>query len=361
MAAQQTESSTPIGTIELIHNGILVPTQFYASDKKKGKELLAKDDEYFNNQSDFDRYARIGITQGLATDSNQLKKLYVSYVQNQVSEWTNEEISCLKTIIKNMNYKYKLLNSYKLPNKVYLVKTTGYEEGAAAYTRNLNTIVLPQNMVSSLSDFNSTGDPLHPAGNTDYLQGIVQHESFHVFSKNSFVSDKAHLASLYNNIGYQFTSNPIQLPDVKWPFNANPSEQDSMTNFRITNPDSPSFNTYIELDLEEKGKTCLTPLLMANSKYNGGAFFDYLVWYTIEVECKNDKWIPVLDKNGLPILHEMTEGSDIFNKYLEKIGYNLTNEIFQADEVLAQTFVNILDQNNPSQWVLNNLLNDLKS
>ncbi|PCJ01085.1 MAG: hypothetical protein COB15_01230 [Flavobacteriales bacterium] len=355
------EDSNLIGVINSTFKGSTYTTTFYAANKSKGKELLATDDEFFNNQSPFDRFARINISDGLIKDMDELKSLYVSYVQNQVSSWTEEEISCLKTIIRNMNFKYKLLKNFKLPKKIYIVKTTGHEEGAAAYTRQFDTIVLPENMIASLSDFNSSGDPLHPAGNTEYLESIITHESFHIFSKNCFIEDIGHLSNLYKNIGYQFTGNTVILPDVKWPIGVVSSEQDSMSSFIITNPDSPTLKTYMTLQNKENEDVHLMPLLLASSKYNGGAFFEYLKWYTIEIEKKDGKWVPKLDVDNYPITHLMSENSDLMNQYLEKVGYNLTNEIFQGDEVLAQTFVNIIEQNNPSQWVLSDMLIELST
>lgn len=330
-------------------------TKVYACGKATAKVKLETKDEYFKNQTIFDRASRIGISSDLV-DPAYLEVLYVNYVTNQIMEWSADEINSLKTIVKNMSYTYMMLDEFYLPEAIYMVKTTGYEEGAAAYTRQLDTIVLPQNMVSSLSTFNDHGDPLHPSGNTAYLQGIITHESFHVFSKNCFHNDLDRILDLYGQLGYKSTGNNLELPDVSWP------DQNSlgcMKDMKITNPDSPMENTYIELEVDGERDVPLTPLLIANAKYDGGAFFEYLEWYMLRIERKGDQWNFVLKDDGYPMMYNMNETPELMREYLSKIGYNLTNEIFQADEVLAQSFVLIMEQNLPSAGLLDRIKSQL--
>ena len=99
-------------------------------------------------------------------------------------------------------------------------------------------------MVASLESKTSYCDPLHPSSNTAYLQGIITHESFHIFSKNSYQHDKPCLAALYEKVGYQFTGNDVTLPDTGWPTPDSPS---SMPDLVITNPDYPMLNTFIHM------------------------------------------------------------------------------------------------------------------
>ena len=72
-------------------------------------------------------------------DDVALEKLYLTYVANQVSPWQTSEIAQLKSIINSMSLQYHLLPDFTLPPVLFLVKTSGKEEGYAAYTRQLNT------------------------------------------------------------------------------------------------------------------------------------------------------------------------------------------------------------------------------
>ena len=338
--------------------GSFAGARIYAACKSTARNRLSGDDEYFLNQCDFDRQARAGISPGIV-DSDTLKRLYIGYVENQIVEWDDFELKALKQIVGNMNLRYRQVPWFQLPPIVYLVKTTGYEEGAAAYTRQTDTIVLPANMVSSIQQYKNDGDPLHPAHSTSYLQSIVTHESFHVFSKyasagGSGIDGEPLLAikkRLYESIGYQMIENEVALPAVKWPYN---SPVGPMNQFRITNPDSPRLASYIELDTPIGAKQKLMPLLMASGAYEGGAFFHYLMWLTMAIEQHDGQWQPILDGDGRPVLYDMNAPvqHQMKEDYLSLVGYNLSGEIFQADEVLAQNFVKLLTRDLPSPRIL---------
>ena len=327
-----------------------------AASVARGKQQLVTADEYLNHQSRFDREARASISPGLVDDTT-LQALYLGYLANQVMPWQANEISLLKDIVNAMSLQYHLLSQFTLPATVYLVKTTGKEEGYAAYTRQLDTIVLPANMVASLQTTLGYGDPLHPANDTQYLQSIITHESFHVFSKHAYVHDPLRLATLYGSIGYQFCDNELVLPDVPWP---EATSTTRMPELKITNPDSPCLNSYVQMQTPDSGgqSVPLMPVLMADRAYSGGAFFDYLSWYVMQIERGADGlWRACLSEQGRPVMYLMTdpENKAMMREYLSLVGYNLTHEIFQADEVLAQNFVLLMTRTLPSQSILNQL------
>ena len=348
----------PLSDKDQLLGGLRCGTRFYAASIATARNRLSTPDQYYDHQSDFDRQARAGISPGIV-DSDTLKQLYIGYVENQVLEWDEFEILALKQIVGSMNLRYRQIPDFRLPEIVYLVKTTGYEEGAAAYTRQLDTIVLPLNMISSIRKYANDGDPLHPAHVTAYLESIVTHESFHVFSKNAdlntAVTDRSTLKQrLYKSIGYNMTSNDVVLPDVGWPFDQSVGK---MNEFRITNPDSPRLASYVEMNTPSHGQQKLMPLLMASGVYNGGAFFNYLEWYMMAVEEQRGVWQAVMRADHNPLLFRMDNDDNPHMKeeYLSLVGYNLSGEIFQADEVLAQNFVKLLTRDLPSPWVLSNI------
>lgn len=335
-------------------------TAVYAACVEKGVEQLRTPDVYIEHQSFFDHQARICLE--FDGSKQHLRDLYLDYIGNQVMAWNEAEIIGLKQIIQSMGKKYQAF-SLDLPDELYLVKTTGQEEGTGAYTRQLNTLVLPINMVSSLSAIGQ-GDALHPATNTAALENIVIHETFHIFYKNAFLTDHQRLAALLSKIHYQFTDNEVALPDVPWP---NPDSPAKMADMKITNPDEPRQNVYIEMQVGDRDadKAKLMPVLMASGAYRGGSFFNYLHWYMMAIE--NDpstgQWQPVLQADGRPVLYPMfgehRSSSPLWRQYLSLVGSNITEEIFQPGEILAQNLV--LAVNTPSLWVLEDIQTVLRA
>ena len=325
----------------------------YAACIEKGVEQLRGIDVYIEHQSYFDQQARTSLQ--FDGDRQRLQALYLNYIGNQVLAWSDDEILGLKQIAASIGQKYQAF-SYPLPKEIYLVKTTGQEEGGGAYTRQLNTIVLPISMVASLASA-AQGDALHPASNTTALENIIMHETFHIFYKNAYLDDRERVAALFAKIHYAFTDHEVPLPNVPWP---KPGSPTMMPEMKITNPDEPRQNVYIEMQVgeQEGGKAALMPVLMAKAPYRGGSFFSYLDWYMMEIrkQPSTGQWQPVL-QDGRPVCHLIPGGdpssSPLWRQYLDLVGGNTTEEIFQPGEILAQNFV--LAANIPSLWVLQDI------
>ena len=110
----------------------------------------------------------------------------------------------VRKILDSLSAKFELYAPY-LPDRIYLVRTTGNEEGGVAYTRG-NAIVFPRRLVM-----------------TDVvgLYKLISHELFHVITRhNKKIKD-----DLYGIIGFR-TCPPYSLPGT-------------LKNRRITNPDAP--------------------------------------------------------------------------------------------------------------------------
>ncbi|HSJ91439.1 MAG TPA: hypothetical protein VK917_05190 [Ilumatobacter sp.] len=302
--------------------------QVIAAGARRGVELLTTVDDFVRHQSKFDRHARLNLSFDV---TDVTREMYLDYVASQVLDWTDAELAQLTEIVSDMS---KVLQRFQfdLPSPIYLVKTTGQEEAHAAYTRNLDTIVLPANMVASLwvpADF---GDPLHEGGSQTYLREVVLHECFHLFSK----SNVARRTELYEVIGYRMTDE-IELPDVPWP---DSDSSTSMRDLKITNPDTPLIDVVIELVIPggDRGPTPVAPVLLASGPYQGGSFFGLLGWYFMEVVERDGAWTPQLDAGERPVLHVVEPGSELLAVYEQAIGHNLTDELFHPDEVLAQNW-----------------------
>lgn len=305
--------------------------QVVAADATRGVELLTTVDDFVRHQSRFDRHARLNLSFGV---TDVTRDMYLDYVASKVVPWNDAEIEQLAAIVADMATVLQRFE-FDLPSPIHLVKTTGQEEAHAAYTRNLDTIVLPANMVASLYVPSDFGDPLHEGGSRTYLQGVVLHECFHLFSK----SNVARRAKLYDLVGYRMTDE-IELPDVGWPAADSP---ETMADLKITNPDTPRLDVIIDLDIptvgDEGGTTAtVAPVLMASGPYRGGSFFGMLEWYFMEVVESGGAWVPRLTDDGRPVMHLVESGSALLEVYESAIGHNLTHELFHPDEVLAQNW-----------------------
>lgn len=303
--------------------------QVIAATAAQGIELLTTIDDFVQRQSRFDRHARLSLSFGVADIT---RDMYLDYVASQVLEWSAAELDQLTLIVADLATALAGFE-FDLPAPIHLVKTSGQEEAHAAYTRNLDTIVLPANMVNSLwlpADF---GDPLHGGGSRAYLRGVIVHECFHLFSKNN-VSRRE---KLYELVGYRMTGDEIDLPDVPWPDAASPN---TMPELKITNPDTPRLDVVIDLEIPggDGDTTAVTPVLLASGPYQGGSFFAVLQWYFMQVEERDGSWAAVLDDVGRPIMQIVEPGSEILVNYERRIGHNFTNELFHPDEVLAQNW-----------------------
>ncbi|MFC5722241.1 hypothetical protein ACFP1Z_18925 [Streptomyces gamaensis] len=312
-----------------------------AASVDTGRTVLKAHDAFVDQQSPFDRQARLNLRPEVATVTVDA---YLDYVANQVIPWTDDETAALRDIATEINTLFASW-SFTLPPEVRLVKTTGQEEGRAAYTRHVDTIVIPAGKVETLLMASPDSDPLFPARNTTSLRNILIHEFFHLISKNN----QAQRDTLYRSIGYTRLDSPVQLPDVPWP---DASSKTSMPALKITNPDTPLLDVRISLDVPkfpgegpESGTVTreLLPVLLAKGPYEGGNFFQYLQWYFMAIEQSGDAWIPVLDAGGRPLMYLVPNDPDPkpawWDQYLQKIGRNTDSELFHPDEVIAQNFV----------------------
>jgi hypothetical protein len=117
-----------------------------------------------------------------------------------------------------------------------------------------------------------------------------------------------------------------------------------MPDLKITNPDAPDLNVYINMSVPSIPSNpaspvvtrSLLPVLLAATPYDGGVFFNYLQWEFMAIEQIGAGWAPVLDGTGKPMMYDSTP---LLPQYLKLVGRNVTGQIFHPDEILAQSFV----------------------
>ncbi len=267
---------------------------------EQGADLLAQEDRFLKSLSRFDCQAR------LKTDSEVASSDVGKFSAGQVVAWTADEETKMREVIAAVNERMKPFN-LPFPATIKLVKTTGKEEGNAAYCRR-NAIIFPERMTRQ-----------RPAS----LQRLLIHELFHVLS-----SHNPELRSeLYAIIGFT-TCQPIQMP---------PSLRDR----KLTNPDAPQLDAYIKLTVADKAVTAVPVLYASVESYDvkrGGTFFDYLTFRLMAIEPHEKGWRPLL-RDGQPQLLDPTSTPS----FHEQIGKN-TRYIIHPDEILADNFVHLINQ-----------------
>ncbi len=258
-------------------------------NKFEARKILTEKDQFILSLSPFDRASR------LKTESQVSQNTFLNFISKQTLDWGSFECTSIESILDSIISKLDKY-SLKFPRKISIIKTTGKEEGNAAYCRG-NAIILPQSFV-----------------NTPYtLKNLLTHELFHIYSKNN----PTKRSELYKQIGF-FECSELEFPE-------------ELSALKITNPDAPIISCYFE-DKDQK----LMPMLFSNEPYNmkkRGEFFDYLEFRLLGVELNKECFSP-LYKNGRLQLFR----SDDIQSYVQKIGLN-TDYIIHPEEILAENFV----------------------
>jgi len=267
----------------------------FASQVEGGRILTAKD-EFIRRLSPFDRSAR------MKTDKAVSEAELLDFIGKNVADWTKEEIQTVQATIEAIQPLLRNL-SLSLPTTVQLIKTTGAEEGNAAYTR-ATAIVIPRSELAKTQKD---------------LQKLICHELFHILSRhNPELRER-----LYGIIGFT-KCNEIELPP-------------QLDRRKITNPDAPRNDHFIRLKIDNRD-SCAVPIIFSNvatyDVQHGGEFFAYLQFQFLVVEKSSGSGIftSVLDGSS-PRLVAMQRVSG----FMEQVGRN-TDYILHPEEILADNF-----------------------
>ncbi len=269
------------------------------AEVRDGVEALTRRDAYIQRMSPFDRQVRP------KTDRDVSEQELLAFFSRHVLPWNAEEIEKLTPSVEALGRK---LASWKLqlPPVVLLVKTSGQEEGGAAYCRGA-AIVLPQSMID---------------GNPKTLNSVLPHELFHVLSSHNPRLREA----LYQIIGFK-PCNEVPLPE---PLAAR----------KITNPDAPINNHFITVMHEGRSLELMPVLFSKTQRYDmarGGNLFAYLKFELMALE--NDQGVRrAAIVAGQSVL---LDPADVPG-YGEQIGRN-TKYIIHPEEILADNFVFLID------------------
>jgi len=271
-------------------------TTAHFATQSEGRQILTAKDEFIQRLGPFDRSAR------MKTDKAVSEEEFLQFVGRNVIDWTQAEMQKVQAAIEAIQPLLREL-PLSLPRSVQFVRTTGAEEGTAAYTQG-TAIVLPKEDL---------------AKSPRELQKLICHELFHVLSRhNPELRER-----LYRTIGFT-KCNEVELPP-------------ELQRRKITNPDAPRNDYYIRLQVDGR-QCCVVPLLLSPvEKYDverGGEFFAYikLQFLVMEKEIGSNKLKIVFDGPSPKVV-----GMERVAGFFEQVGRN-TNYIIHPEEILADNF-----------------------
>jgi len=285
--------STPAHADSIAGKGV----SFTFASASQGRAILTARDDFVRRLSRFDRSARMKTAREIT------EKVYLSFVGDNVLDWSNDEKALIESAL---SFVQPRINQFSLswPETIYLVKTTGNEEGNAAYTRG-NAIVLPAIMLA-------------PEGK-ESIKKILTHELFHILSRhNPDLKDRLYAAIGFHGCGE--LAYPSRLKQLK-----------------LTNPDAPINDYCIRLRVAGLPTWAIPVLYSVASEYDenrGGEFFDYLKFEFLLLEAGNsaDPATATYDERHLRLA-----GPDDVAGFYEQVGRN-TDYIIHPEEILADNF-----------------------
>jgi len=286
-------------------------TRIVFADVNDAKKILATREKYIQSLTPFDRSLRLKAERAVSEEE------FLKYISEQAMEWSDKDKDRLKSVIESVANKIKRLE-LNLPPEIFLIKTTGKEEGGAAYCR-LNAIVLPRNLVRQYYG----------------LEELLIHELFHIYMRhNPKIRDK-----FYGIVNFK-KCNTVLLPE-------------NLRKVEVTNPDVPKNEYYIKLQHEGDVINVMPVITVPNYNFRiGGDFFPYLKVQLLAVEKKDGKWQYKSGDNGKSILFEIRD----IPSYRTMTGDN-TGYVIHPEEVLADNFVFLVQKNKyvKSKWVIEDM------
>lgn len=268
------------------------------------RKVLGTKDDFITALTPFDLAARMKSTEPVS------EKMYLEFIKDQVLSFTIEEEVRIQRLMKEVRPRLDALNLAIPSGEILFIKTTGNEEGRAAYTRN-NAIILPVNKLE-VSD--------------EKLQATLIHEIWHILSRYN----QEQKLAMYKIIGFT----PCE---VKYP--------DSLQKLRVTNPDAIEC-TYCYTGIVSGNKVLVAPFLFASDLYDDKEGKKEFFQYIVSVQRTRKRH---------PSLYNLADGlilntSDLEN-YNDDVFQTGNDYLFHPEEICAEHFVQIiLNPSNSSKY-----------
>jgi hypothetical protein len=264
------------------------------ADLKTAQDLLGQVDEFIQITSDFERALRLHSVASVSRED------FAAFCAACALEWTIDEVEKIKNVLKSAAEKFKPY-TLGLPPEIWLVKTSGLEEGGAAYTRGQTIVLSTQRLARTEAS----------------LERLLIHEVFHVLSR----SRPALRDALYREIGFE-PCGFIALPE-------------ELERLRITNPDTP-LNQHSLLVTYQRAKLDVLPVLFASqAEINPTSTEPHFSQVKFAFLALEDGQAVYQDNKPLLLNPEALSG------LYEQVGRN-TGPIIQAEEVVAENFMFLL-------------------
>jgi hypothetical protein len=264
----------------------------------EGAAVLGAEDDFTRTMSPFDRQARLRAGGAVSAAEHR------AFAARNVLAWDDSEGAAVAAALDGVGAKMDEVG-VRFPARVLLVKTSGDEEGGAAYTRGA-AVMLPVKVLAS-----------PPAT----LRRLICHELFHVLSR-----DQPDLRdALYAAIGFR------PCGDVRFPAD--------LEDRRITNPDAPSTAHFIHVEVEGARRAVVPVLYSRQPGVDAAAaapLFATMEFRLMAVRLEGDPihGVPDLTADGKALLLS----PDRVGLFFEQVGRN-TGYIIHPEEILADNFV----------------------
>ena len=283
---------------------------FVFATPEEGAAHLGTSDTFTQVMSPLDRNLRLG--QEDVSEGELLE-----YVSKQTLAWTPGETRKLSSVAQTLAESLKGLQ-YALPEEVLLIKTSGEDELASAYTRR-NAIIFPENYLAAPKEI---------------LLPLLAHELFHVLSRTATPAARD---ALYEIIGFTRCSGfeyPVGLADIK-----------------LTNPDGVAMDHTISTSVGDVLPVLFVPgeIDLSERKNPGQLLAEGTLQFKMIAV---DNSCAAVEENGEPSLYDVGDLEGFF----EQVGEN-TDYIIHPDEILADNFALLLTGVTGGGEVMNDIPN----
>ncbi len=271
-------------------------TTVHFATMEEAKAVLGSRDDFVQRLSPFDRAARLKTSRAVSETE------FLQFVTSKVLPWSDAEREKVAATLAAVQAKLAA-RALPLPKDILLIRTTGDEEGKAAYTR-ANAIILP------------TDDLAQPQAG---LEKLICHELFHILSR----TNPALREALYRAIGFEACDEVVF-----------PAE---LLARKITNPDAPRNDHCLRVQVGGAPHWVIPILFAGAETYDeakGGEFFDFLQFRFLLVERTPGSTSVTPLRTGAEARHV---GLNEVSGFFEQVGRN-TRYIIHPEEILADNF-----------------------
>ncbi len=263
---------------------------------EEGRKVLEMEDDFIKRLRKNDFLIR----------KTESKECLIKRIIKQVLFWTKDEIDRMIYIMDNINSSLES-KGFRYFFNIWLIKTTGEEEGGQVFYTRGNAIIIAQNRLT-LDD--------------DVLFSAISHELFHVFSRIY----KNLRQDIYGTFNYKYDNRIIIAPEIE--------------SRMITNPDGVEIEYFCQVN-----DIRIVPVVLLD-KLNNDNMFDSLKMVILVLD-KNKYYISK-DTKEIDSLYRNTIGNDIYNTH-------------HPDEIAADYFSLIVSENKVSCEKSKQIVTDIKS